>query len=158
MGRLILLGTGDPLNGERAQSCPAVPLAGDETMLVDASSGTVLLRQLEAAGIALESIRHLFVTHRHFDHVSGLAPLLIALAALPDAALTVYATPATLGPLRELLALTIPGVETGSANACAGASSPQANPSRQPTPRLHPSRWTTVWSAWASASTGTARR
>ncbi len=111
MGRLILLGTGDPLNGERAQSCLAVPLAGDEIMLVDASSGTVLLRQLEAAGIALESIRHLFVTHRHFDHVGGLAPLLIALAAVPDASLTVHATPATLGSLRELLALTIPGVE-----------------------------------------------
>ena len=28
MERMILLGTGDPLNGERAQSCLAVPLAG----------------------------------------------------------------------------------------------------------------------------------
>ncbi len=80
-------------------------------MLVDASSGTVLLRQLTAAGIALESVRHLFITHRHFDHVGGLAPLLTALAVVPDASLTVYATPATLGSLRELLALTIPGVE-----------------------------------------------
>ena len=74
MGRVILLGTGDPLNGERAQSCLAVSLAGDETMLVDTSSGTVLLRQLEAAGIPLQRVRHLFVTHRHFDHVGGLAP------------------------------------------------------------------------------------
>ncbi len=111
MGRVILLGTGDPLNGERAQSCLAVPLAGNETMLVDASSGTVVLRQLEAASIALERVRHLFVTHRHFDHVGGLAPLLTALAAVPDASLTVHATPATLATLRELLALTIPGVE-----------------------------------------------
>ncbi len=76
MGRVILLGTGDPLNEERAQTSLAVPLAGNETLLVDASSGTVLLRQLEAAGIALDSIRHLFVTHRHFDHAGGLAPLL----------------------------------------------------------------------------------
>jgi len=45
--------------------------------------------------------------HRHFD----LAPLLIALAAVPDASLMVHATPVTLGFLRELLALTIPGVE-----------------------------------------------
>ena len=111
MGRVILLGTGDPLNEERTQSCLAVPLAAGETMLVDASSGTVLLRQLTAAGIALGSVRHLFVTHRHFDHVGGLAPLLIALAAVPDASLMVHATPVTLGFLRELLALTIPGVE-----------------------------------------------
>jgi ribonuclease Z len=93
------------------QSCLAVPLAGGETMLVDASSGTVILRQLQYARIALEGIRHLFVTHRHFDHVGGLAPLLVALTAVPEASITVHATPATLGSLRELLALTIPGVE-----------------------------------------------
>ena len=111
MGRVIFLGTGDPLNEERTQTSLAVPLAGGETMLFDASSGTVLLRQLAAAGIALQSIRHLFVTHRHFDHVGGLAPLLVALTPLPGASLTVHAPPETLRALHELLALTIPGVE-----------------------------------------------
>ena len=112
MGRVILLGTGDPLNEERAQTSLAIPLTGDETMLIDASSGTVLLRQLEASGIALESIRHLFITHRHFDHAGGLAPLLVALTPLPGASLTVHALPDTLHALHDLLALTIPGVET----------------------------------------------
>ncbi len=111
MGRVIFLGTGDPLNGERAQASLAVPLAAGEAMLFDASSGTVLLGQLDAAGIPLESVRHLFVTHRHFDHVGGLAPLLTALAALPEVSLTVHATPKTLAALRDLLSLTIPGVE-----------------------------------------------
>lgn len=111
MGRVIFLGTGDPLNGDRAQASLAVPLAGGEAMLFDASSGTVLLRQLETAGILLEGLRHLFVTHRHFDHVGGLAPLLTALAAQPEASLTVHATPQTLAALRDLLSLTIPGVE-----------------------------------------------
>lgn len=111
MGRVIFLGTGDPLNEERAQASLAVLLAAGEAMLFDVSSGTVLLRQLDAACIPLESVRHLFVTHRHFDHVGGLAPLLTAMAALPEASLTVHATPQTLAALRDLLSLTIPGVE-----------------------------------------------
>jgi len=105
------LGTGDPLNGERAQTSLAIPLSGTETMLIDASSGTVLLKQLEAANVALEGVRHLFVTHGHFDHAGGLAPLLTSLAAVPDASITVHATTATLAALRGLLDLTIPGVE-----------------------------------------------
>jgi ribonuclease BN (tRNA processing enzyme) len=109
--RLIFLGTGDSLNPERAQTSLAVPLAGDETMLLDASSGTVLLARLEAAGISPESVRHVFISHRHFDHVGGLAPLLTALAALPEAFLTVHAAPETLRALRGYLGLMIPGAE-----------------------------------------------
>jgi ribonuclease Z len=112
VGRVILLGTGDPLNWERAQTSLAVLLEGGETMLIDASSGTVLLGQLEAAGIPLESVRHLFVSHAHFDHVGGLPPLLVSMAPLPEASMTVHATPWTLEALRELLARTIPGVES----------------------------------------------
>ena len=108
MGRVILLGTGDPLNGERAQSCLAVPLADNETMLFDTASGTNILRQLESADIALERVRHLFVSHRHFDHAGGLAPLLTALVPLPNAAIAVHAA---LDTLCELLHVTIPGVE-----------------------------------------------
>jgi ribonuclease Z len=108
---VIFLGTGDPLNWERAQTSLAIPLSGGEAMLIDASSGTVLLKQLEAATIPLQAVRHLFVTHRHFDHAGGLAPLLTALASVPEASLTVHATPGTLEALRKLLELTIPGVE-----------------------------------------------
>jgi ribonuclease Z len=109
--RLTFLGTGDPLNGERAQSSLALPLSGDETMLIDTSSGTVLLGRLEAAGIPLESVRHLFLSHRHFDHVGGFAPLLATLASLPEASLLVHAAPDTLRALRNLLDLTLPGAE-----------------------------------------------
>ena len=102
---------GDSLNGERAQRSLAVPLSGWEAMLLDVSGGTVLLRQLEAASVTLESVRHLFVSHRHFDHAGSLAPLLVALTALPAASLTVHALAEILRASRELLALTIPGVE-----------------------------------------------
>ena len=111
VGRVICLGTGDPLNAERAQTSLAVRLSGDETVLFDASSGTTLLGQLRAASIPIEEVRHLFVSHSHFDHAGGLAPLLISMASLPEASLTIYALPGTLKALRELLALTIPGVE-----------------------------------------------
>jgi ribonuclease Z len=111
VGRVICLGTGDPLNAERAQTSLAVRLPGEETILFDASSGTILLGRLRDAGIPIEEVRHLFVTHRHFDHAGGLAPLLISMASLPEASLTIYALPGTSKALRELLALTIPGVE-----------------------------------------------
>jgi ribonuclease Z len=111
LGRVICLGTGDPLNAERAQTCVAVRLPDEESILFDVSSGTVVLGRLRAAGLPLEGIHHLFVSHRHFDHVGGLAPLLISMAPLPEAHLTVHALPETLSALRDLLALTIPGVE-----------------------------------------------
>ena len=111
VGQVIFLGTGDPLNEERAQTCLAVPLAADETMLIDVSGGIDVLRQLTTAGIPLEKVRHLFVTHRHFDHAGGLAPFLVALTPLSGAGLTVHALPETLRALRELLGFTIPGVE-----------------------------------------------
>jgi ribonuclease BN (tRNA processing enzyme) len=111
VGRVICLGTGDPLNAKRAQTSLAVGLSGDETVLFDASSGTILLGRLREGGIPIEEVRHLFVSHRHFDHAGGLAPLLISMASLPEASLTIYALPGTLKALRELLALTIPGVE-----------------------------------------------
>jgi ribonuclease Z len=99
------------LNAERAQTSLAVRHPGEETVLFDASSGTILLGRLRDAGIPIEEVRHLFVSHRHFDHAGGLAPLLISMASLPEASLTIYALPGTLKALRELLALTIPGVE-----------------------------------------------
>ena len=111
MGRVICLGTGDPLNAERAQTSLAVRHPGEETVLFDASSGTILLGRLRDADIPIEEVRHLFVSHKHFDHAGGLAPLLISMASLPEASLTIYALPSTLKALRKLLALTIPGVE-----------------------------------------------
>ncbi len=111
MPQLIVLGSGDPLCDERVQSSLAVPLGGGETLLIDTTSGTALLRQLRRADLSLSGIRHLFISHRHFDHAGGLAPLLTDLSSLPEACLTVYAAHDTLHALRAVLALTIPGVE-----------------------------------------------
>jgi Pyridoxamine 5'-phosphate oxidase len=48
--RLTFLGIGDSLNDERAQASLALRLSGEETMLIDVSSGTVLLGRLKADG------------------------------------------------------------------------------------------------------------
>lgn len=111
MAHIIMLGTGDPLSDERVQTSLALPLAGGETLLIDTTSGTDLLRQMRLAGLPLVSIRHLFISHRHFDHAGGLAPLLTALVPIPEAAITVYTPHDTLHALRATLAMTIPGVE-----------------------------------------------
>lgn len=110
--RLTFLGTGDPLNYERGQTALAISLRARETALIDTSSGTAILSQLRAGNIGLDTVRHVFVTHRHFDHAGGLAPLLVALVAVPGAVVTVYAMPETARALRGLLGITIPGVET----------------------------------------------
>lgn len=110
--RLTFLGTGDPLNYERGQTALALSLGAAGTALIDTASGTALLSQLRAANIALATIRHIFITHRHFDHAGGLAPLLVALVAVPGAECTVYAMPDTTRALHGLLDLTIPGVES----------------------------------------------
>jgi ribonuclease BN (tRNA processing enzyme) len=111
MGRITFLGTGDPLNGERAQTSLALALAGGDVLLIDTSSGTILLRQLEQADIALERVRHIIISHRHFDHAGGLAPLLVAMVPVTVADVTIHATQSTLDALHELLAVSIPGVE-----------------------------------------------
>jgi ribonuclease BN (tRNA processing enzyme) len=111
MRRLTFLGTGDPLNGERAQTSLALTLADDEILLLDTGSGSNLLRQLTGAGLPLAAIRHVAVSHAHFDHAGGLAPLLVALAALPEARVTVHASAPVSRALHDTLALVIPGVE-----------------------------------------------
>ena len=111
MGRITFLGTGDPLNEERAQTSLALPIGNDDVLLIDTGSGTIILRQLQQAGIDLAQLRHIVISHRHFDHAGGLAPLLVALVPIATAAVTVHAAPKTLQGLHDLLALTIPGVE-----------------------------------------------
>lgn len=111
MRRLTFLGTGDPLNGARAQTSLALALADGATLLIDTGSGTGLLRQLAGARLALPAIRHVVVSHAHFDHAGGLAPLLVALAALPEARVVVHAIAPTSRALRDTLALVIPGIE-----------------------------------------------
>jgi ribonuclease BN (tRNA processing enzyme) len=66
--RIILLGTkGGPRVGESGRSNPStLILINDVPYVVDCGYGTS--RQLLAAGISLNKLRYIFITHHHSDH------------------------------------------------------------------------------------------
>ncbi|HEX7295181.1 MAG TPA: MBL fold metallo-hydrolase [Pyrinomonadaceae bacterium] len=74
--RLILLGTkGGPRVGEAGRSNPAtLLLINDVPYLVDCGYGAT--RQLLLAGIAVNRVRYVFITHHHSDHNLEYGPLL----------------------------------------------------------------------------------
>ena len=73
--RIILLGTkGGPRVGEAGRSNPAtLLLINDIPYLIDCGYG--VSRQLLAAGVALNRLRYIFITHHHSDHNLELGPL-----------------------------------------------------------------------------------
>jgi len=66
--RLILLGTrGGPRVGASGRNNPSnLILINDVPYVIDCGYGTS--RQLLAAGVTLDRLRHLFITHHHSDH------------------------------------------------------------------------------------------
>ena len=74
--RVVLLGTkGGPRVGESGRSNPSTLIAiNDVPYLVDCGYGTS--KQLIAAGVALNRVRYVFITHHHSDHNLDFGPLL----------------------------------------------------------------------------------
>jgi len=72
--RLILLGTGTP-NPEPDHSGPAVAIvSGTSVYIVDAGPGVV--RRAAQAGIGMDQLTRVFITHLHSDHTVGLPDLI----------------------------------------------------------------------------------
>jgi ribonuclease Z len=72
--RVILLGTGTP-NPEPEHSGPAVAIVtGQNVYLVDCGPGVV--RRAAQAGILMEQLTRVFITHLHSDHTTGLPDLI----------------------------------------------------------------------------------
>jgi ribonuclease BN (tRNA processing enzyme) len=72
--RVILLGTGTP-NPEPDHSGPAVAVvSGQRVYVVDSGPGVV--RRAAQAGIRMEQLTRVFVTHLHSDHTAGLPDLI----------------------------------------------------------------------------------
>ena len=65
--RLILLGTGGGPRPRKASSAPAqVIVANNTPYIIDCGDGVA--RQLVVAGVPLDTLRHVFLTHQHSDH------------------------------------------------------------------------------------------
>ena len=81
MERLIVLGTGNAQAIHCYNTCYAMQ-KGEEYFLVDAGGGNGILSQLDKAGITLESIQNIFVTHAHNDHILGMVWISILMNVL----------------------------------------------------------------------------
>jgi ribonuclease Z len=73
--RVILLGTGTP-NPDPQRMGPAVAvISGERVYLVDCGPGVV--RRAAEAGIKMEQLTRVFVTHLHSDHTAGYPDLIL---------------------------------------------------------------------------------
>jgi ribonuclease Z len=73
--RVVLLGTGTP-NPEPDRMGPAVAVvSGDRIYLVDCGPGVV--RRAAQAGLSMDRLTRLFVTHLHSDHTAGYPDLIL---------------------------------------------------------------------------------
>ncbi len=69
--KLTMLGTGNALVTACYNTCFLLEEQG-ELLLVDGGGGNTLLHQIEQAGYDWTGIRHIFVTHKHIDHLLGI--------------------------------------------------------------------------------------
>lgn len=101
---ITFLGTGTADATKYYHSCFVIR-EDDETLLMDAGGGNGILVQLEKADIPLESIRSIFITHKHIDHIFGVFWVLRFLGAKiakgKADGLTLYGSEKVLSVIRE---------------------------------------------------------
>jgi len=112
-GEFVTLGTqGGPLaNAVRSQPANALVLESG-VYLVDVGDGAA--GRLAAAGIPLQRLKGVFISHLHFDHTGGLAAILgLRFQINAPGVLTVYGPPGTEEMVAGLVASMQPGAEAG---------------------------------------------
>lgn len=108
MPKLTILGSSNAVPNERQENThmalvlPSDSGKGQRTILIDCVGNPIV--RLKQAGIALDSITDIILTHFHPDHVSG-APLLLMNAWLlgRKAPLTIYGLRHTMDRFRQLM-------------------------------------------------------
>ena len=68
---LTMLGTGNALVTECYNTCFLIE-DQRQLFMVDGGGGNTILRQIKRAGYNWMDIRHIFVTHKHTDHLMGI--------------------------------------------------------------------------------------
>ena len=80
MEKLVILGTGNANATKCYNTCLA--LQNEQGyFLADAGGGNGILVQLEKAGIPLEEIHEIFLSHEHTDHILGMVWVIRMIAA-----------------------------------------------------------------------------
>jgi len=74
--KVTLLGTGGPRPDPNRNASTVAISIGDEHILFDAGRGVV--GQLAKAGIPLNSVNPVFITHHHYDHIGDLYDVMLA--------------------------------------------------------------------------------
>lgn len=109
--KLHVLGTGNALVTRCYNTCFYLewPEGG---LLVDCGGGNGILRQMEDAGLGVEGVHHLFLTHAHTDHLLG-AVWLVRMAATAmrkgsyEGTLTIHCHPTLEQALRTFCTITL---------------------------------------------------
>jgi len=70
--KLTMLGTGHAMAKKCYNTCFVITNDENQHFLVDGGGGNQIFTQLENANIEWENINHIFLTHRHADHLIGL--------------------------------------------------------------------------------------
>jgi ribonuclease BN (tRNA processing enzyme) len=76
MPRIILLGTGGPKpDAHRQGPCLAIESQG-RYLIFDAGRGAAT--QMAAAGISVDQVNQIFITHHHYDHIGNLGDVILS--------------------------------------------------------------------------------
>ena len=115
--RLVILGTGNAMATRCYNTCFALCPPGGDILLVDAGGGNGIFRQMEAAALPYERVRHLYLTHGHTDHALGMIWVLRKITALMCAGryegdLHVHCHSDAAALLRTICTLMLPGKYT----------------------------------------------
>lgn len=74
--KVILLGTGGPRPDPKRNASTTLIRLGEENILFDAGRGVV--NQLVRAGVPLNGVNPVFITHHHFDHIGDLYDVMLS--------------------------------------------------------------------------------
>ena len=79
MESVNILGTGSAMVTKCYNTCFTIS-NGKEHLLVDTGGGNTILSNLEKLNIDIRDIHHVFISHRHNDHISGIVWIIRAVA------------------------------------------------------------------------------